>query len=94
MEAERIEVVKKWLELKSVQNIEVFLGFVNFYWQFIQGFSNIAVLLTSMLKTAAPLERLTLEKVGDGEGSDSVDGGGVKIVKKSRKSKGQKTPKS
>ena len=31
MEAERIEVVKEWLELKSVQDIQVFLGFANFY---------------------------------------------------------------
>ena len=35
MEAKRIEVVKDWLELKSVRNIQVFLGFTNFYWRFI-----------------------------------------------------------
>ena len=31
MEAEQIEVVRKWPEAKSVQNIQVFLGFANFY---------------------------------------------------------------
>ena len=31
MEAERIEVVKNWPELKLVQDIQVFLGFANFY---------------------------------------------------------------
>ena len=31
IEAERIEVVKKWPELKSVRDIQVFLGFANFY---------------------------------------------------------------
>ena len=51
MEAERIQVVKDWPELKSVRNIQVFLGFANFYQQFIQGFSKIATPLTSMLKT-------------------------------------------
>ena len=51
MEAERIEVVKDWPKLKSVRNIQVFLGFANFYWRFIQGFSKIAAPLTSMLKT-------------------------------------------
>ena len=51
MEAERIKVVKDWLEPKSVCNIQVFLGFANFYWRFIQGFSKIAAPLTSMLKT-------------------------------------------
>ena len=50
--------------------------------------------LTSMLKTAAPPERLTLEKVGDGEGGDGVDCGGVEIAKKSGKLKGQKMSKS
>ena len=51
MKAEKIEVVKNWLEPKSVYNIQVFLGFANFYRQFIQGFSRIATLLTSILKT-------------------------------------------
>ena len=31
MEAEKIEVVKDWLESKSVHNIQVFLDFANFY---------------------------------------------------------------
>ena len=51
MEAEQIEVIRKWPELKSVQDIQVFLGFANFYRQFIQSFSRTAAPLTSMLKT-------------------------------------------
>ena len=51
MEVEKIEVVKHWLKPKSVCDIQVFLGFANFYWQFIQGFNRIAAPLTSMLKT-------------------------------------------
>ena len=47
-----------------------------------------------MLKIAALLIRLTLKEVGNGEGSDGVDGGGVKIAKKSGKLKGQKIFKS
>ena len=31
MEAEQIEVVSKWPEPKSVRDIQVFLGFANFY---------------------------------------------------------------
>ena len=50
MEVERIEIVKDWLEPKLVYNIQVFLGFTNFYRQFIQSFSKIAASLTSMLK--------------------------------------------
>ena len=47
-----------------------------------------------MLKTDAPLERLISEGVGNGEGGDGVDGGGVEIAKKSGKSRGQKMSKS
>ena len=50
MEAKRIKVVKDWLESKSVRNIQVFLGFSNFYQQFIQSFNKIAAPFTSMLK--------------------------------------------
>ena len=50
MEAKKIEVMNDWPEPKSVRDIQVFLSFANFYWQCIQGFSRIAVLLTSMLK--------------------------------------------
>ena len=51
MKAERIEVVKDWLEPKFVRNIQVFLGFANLYWRVIQDFYKIATSLTSMLKT-------------------------------------------
>ena len=57
IEAERIEVIKDWLESKSVYDIQIFLGFANFYWQFIQGFSRIAALFTSILKTTGLLDK-------------------------------------
>ena len=50
MEEERIDAMKNWPEPKSVCDIQVFLGFANFYRRFIQSFSRIAVPLTSMLK--------------------------------------------
>ena len=31
MKLEQIQVVKKWHEPKLIQNIQVFLGFANFY---------------------------------------------------------------
>ena len=96
MKAKKLEVVKKWLEPKSVQDIQVFLGFANFYWQFIQGLSRIAAPLTSMLKTAAPLENLISNKLkfGDGEKGDGIGGNGIKIAKKSENPKSQKLSKS
>ncbi len=89
MEEERIEEVKALAESKSVRDIQVFLGFANFYRRFIKGFSKIAAPLTSMLKmTAASPEgsqettgkvrkeatRKTREKTGS-----EVEGGGIKI---------------
>ena len=70
MEAKRIELVKDWLEPKSVCNIQVFLGFANFYQQFIQGFSRIAALLTSMLKMIGSPDKLAPSR-NDGSRSAS-----------------------
>ena len=52
MEEERIEAVKAGPELKLVKNIQVFIGFTNFYRRFIQDFSKIAARLTSILKAS------------------------------------------
>ena len=88
IEAKRIEVVKAWPEPKSVQDIQVFLGFANFYRRFIQGFSRMAAPLTSMLKTTVLPERSTSERL---EVSDSevdrfgVGENGVEHAKKSGK---------
>ena len=97
-----IEAVKQWPKPQSVWDIQVFLGFANFYRRFIQGFSRIAAPLTLMLKTAKP------RKGGDGVGGDSrarrdgidgsgmddveVDGGEVEVDEVGKK--GRKTSKS
>ena len=57
MEAKRIEVIKDWPKPKSVRNIQIFLGFTNFYRQLIQGLSKIAALFTLMLKTTGSLDK-------------------------------------
>ena len=91
MEVEQIEVVKKWPELKSVQDIQVFLGFANFYWQFIQGFSKIAASLTSMLKTIW-LPDVLRPKVKNSNSEVfecDVNSGSEEFTKISRKSKSQ-----
>ena len=55
MEEEKIIAVKAWHEPKLVRDIQVFIKFANFYRRFIQGFSKIAALLTSMLKISLQL---------------------------------------
>ncbi len=51
MKEKQIKAVHDWPELQSVYDVQVFLGFANFYRRFIQGFSRLATPLTSMLKT-------------------------------------------
>ena len=70
MEDKRIEAVKQWPEPQSVRDIQVFLGFANFYRRFIQGFSRIAAPLTLMLKTSGSTE----SKTRPGEGGVGVGG--------------------
>lgn len=50
MEDKRIKVVKTWPELQLIRDIQVFIGFVNFYYCFTKGFNKITVLVVSMLK--------------------------------------------
>lgn len=50
MEESRIESVRDWPEPTSVREIQVFIGFANFYRRFIKGFSRIAAPLTSLVK--------------------------------------------
>ena len=80
MEDERIEAVKQWPEPQSVQDIQVFLGFANFYRRFIQGFSWIAAPLTSMLKTLGDTESKTRPgESGVGVGGSRARCGGSKL---------------
>ena len=53
IEDERMETVKNWPEPKSVRDIQVFLGFANFYQRFIQGFSKIAGSLILILRISS-----------------------------------------
>ena len=63
MEAEQIEIIRKWPEPKLVWDIQVFLGFANFYCRFIKSFSKIAAPLMSMLKTTMSSQVLAANEV-------------------------------
>ena len=75
MEDKQIEAVKQWLEPQLIRDIQVFLGFANFYRRFIQGFNWIAAPLTSMLKTLST-ELAKPKKSGVGVGGNSKAGRG------------------
>ena len=66
MEEKRIDVTKNWPEPKSIRDIQVFLGFANFYRCFIQGFSRIAALFTSMLGMSQTSTTQKLINLADG----------------------------
>ena len=94
MEDKQIEAVKNCPEPKSVQDIQVFIGFVNFYERFIQDFSRVAAPLTSMLKTtgssgSAPSMLEAEDEVvgGDGGRADEM----ARNLSKSKKSKNEKS---
>ena len=72
MEEERIDAVKKWPEPQSIWDIQVFIGFANFYRRFIKGFSKIAAPFTAMLKTTES----SVTSVS-GVDDDEVVGGGA-----------------
>ena len=83
MEENQIEGMKNWLEPKSMRDIQVFLGFANFYRGFIQSFSKIAGPLTLMLRTSSAtrssknslssLDVAEVDEVGVGGGGDCED---------------------
>ena len=56
MNPEKISAVSKWPTPKSRRDIQVFLGFCNFYRRFILGFSELAKPLTRLTSKSVPFE--------------------------------------
>ena len=79
MKDEKIEVVRNWSEPKSVRDIQVIIGFANFYQRFIRGFSKIAARLTSILKTTGLLDLAQRD-----DNNEVVRGGGDRNLSKSK----------
>jgi hypothetical protein len=50
MDPSRVQAIASWEEPKSFHAIQVFLGFCNFYQQFIKNYSRIALPLTDLLR--------------------------------------------
>lgn len=66
MEADRVSTIVNWPEPESVREVQTFLGFVNFYRRFIQGFSRIAAPLTETTQgsNAKSKKELTSRRAG------------------------------
>ena len=56
MSERKAEAVKKWEVPKSVKHIQRFLGFANFYYRFIKGFSGICRPITNLLRKESKFE--------------------------------------
>jgi transposase InsO family protein len=57
MEKDKVATIVDWPVPKSVHDIQVFLGFANFYRRFIQAYSRVVLPITSLLrKTTNPFE--------------------------------------
>lgn len=50
MDLEKVQVVESQLVLYNKKEVEAFLGFTNFYRQFVKGFSNVVGLLNELKK--------------------------------------------
>jgi len=54
MSNNKIKIIQDWPEPKKVKNIQFFLGFTNFYCQFIFNYSNIVIPLTRLTQKNIP----------------------------------------
>jgi hypothetical protein len=52
MELDRISTIEDWPTPESVHDIQVLLGFTNFYWRFIRKYAKVTCPHTELLKTA------------------------------------------
>src|SRR5690606_38791375 len=50
MDPKKVKAITEWKTPKSVHDIQVFLGFANFYRRFIQNYSKIVSPITKLLK--------------------------------------------
>ena len=54
MSVEKVKAISNWPEPRKVKDIQSFLGFANFYRQFIHNYSNIVVPLTQLTRKDTP----------------------------------------
>jgi hypothetical protein len=55
MDKSKVETIQCWATPSSVKNVQRFLGFANFYCQFIKGYSKITTPLTTLTCKDKPL---------------------------------------
>jgi hypothetical protein len=53
MEADRIATIEDWPTPKSVKDVQVLMGFTNFYWRFVKKYAKVTALISDLLKKEA-----------------------------------------
>ncbi len=104
IEEEKIEAVRDWPETQSVRDIEVFLGFANFYKGFIRNFNRIVTPLTLMLRTinkstgdetqSTQAENQDAPNTADRDGDGGVGGSFENLLTAAKLAKSKKLTKS
>lgn len=89
MEDGQSRIIKTWLLPKSVQNIQIFIRFANFYWCFIQKLQHDSRFIYFNTKDNKSSKILTLKasKLTD----DEIVGGGSRLIQKLVKFKNPKS---
>ena len=54
MDAEKTAAITKWPVLKNLRDVQSFLGFADFYQQFIATFSDVVLPLTQLTRKGTP----------------------------------------
>ena len=54
MDPAKLSAIATWPPLKSIKAVRALLGFCNFYWKFIPGFSNVVAPLTALTRKNFP----------------------------------------
>ena len=69
----KLDIIATWLVPESFQNIQVFLGFANFYRQFIEAFSKVTLGLLDMLKSSTKKKFKSIKFVFTGKALESFN---------------------
>ena len=54
MDSVKINIIKGWPTPKNIAEVQLFLGFTNFYRRFIKKYSEVAISLTNLIKKGQP----------------------------------------
>ena len=54
MDPVKINIIKEWPVPRNISEVQLFLGFINFYRKFIEKYSEVAVSLIYLIKKGQP----------------------------------------